>query len=399
MSGARPPAPPDLADWLFEVARFPLRPWLWPLIVAAALISAGISISLPFLPPVPSGLLALGTMISLWILALRVASRILLATASGAGLEREYRDFDLAEFQALRQIGLWLFVALVVSALGQSLGTSGLALGALLAVALLPAMTCIVATENELGALARRDSWQALRERFSLANYRRLSLLLLALVLLYLLIDAAVGAVFHTAVANGAMMAVWVYALWVWFFALGEQLAATRSTDTSKQSSSDVESTEQLCSRLDQTGGTLEDHRRLIRALEQQGDHEQLLKHGPGHVSALLLAHDRVSEAVEHAAALVALDANFALDIPSSQLTLIKAARDYGHPALVLDLVAAYLRAWPAAPGGREARLIGCEVAAQAPDDRSRRWFAELIRDEVDEENRARLRAIASAYV
>ncbi len=146
-------------------------------------------------------------------------------------------------------------------------------------------------------------------------------------------------------------------------------------------------------------GGTLSEHRRLIRALEQQSDRAGLLAHGPGYVSALLLSYDCASQAIDHVAALVELDPGFALDLPSSQLQLIEAARLHGHPALVENLVAAYLGRWPAAPGGTQARLIACEAAAAAPGHRAKAWFAELIRRDLNDDERARVRAIATTYV
>jgi hypothetical protein len=143
----------------------------------------------------------------------------------------------------------------------------------------------------------------------------------------------------------------------------------------------------------------LDDYRKLIRAFEQNADQEGLAEHGPGFVSALLLAHDREAEAVERAAGLVEIDPDFVLGVPSAQLQLIQAARVHGHPGLVVQLAAAYLKAWPAAPGGREARLSACETMAQNPDTRCRAWFESLIRDCTSREEQDRLRAIASAYV
>lgn len=400
MSTGSPIARPTIKVDLGQALRFPLRPWLWPLIVAASAIAGLVSLLLPYLTPILAGLLALGTMLALWILALRVASRILLATADGAGLEREYRDFDLGEFQALRQIALWFFMALILAALNESLGPVAVAIGLAGLALLMPAMTVLVASTNSLGALVDAGQWRDLRRRLDPDAYRYLSALFAALGLIYLLLDALTAALLPSALTNAVMMACWVYALWAFFYAIGHRLRLAALAANGTNTACDAgESIEQLTRRLSKEGGTLDDYRRLIRALEQNGDKAGLAEHGPGFISALLLAHERAPEAVERAAGLVELDPAFVLGVPSAQLLLIEAARIYGHPDLVVRLVAAYLVAWPAAPGGREARLIACEAKAQDPDSECRSWFEALVKDSASREEQERLRAIAEAYV
>jgi len=399
MTGGIPTARPRSDASYGQALCFPLRPWLWPLIAAASAIAGLVSLLLPYLTPILAGLLALCTMVSLWILALRVASRILLATADGAGLEREYRDFDLGEFQALRQIALWCFMALILAALHESLGPVAVAIGLLGLSLLMPAMTVLVASSNSLGALVDPRRWRELRRLIAPPEYRQLSGLFVALGLIYLLLDALTGALLPTALTNAVMMAYWVYALWAFFYALGHRLRlAALAASGSEGGSVTKESIEQLTRRLSKEGGTLNDYRRLIRALEQNADRAGLAEHGPGFISALLLAHERAPEAVERAASLVALDPQFVLGVPSAQLKLIEAARIHGHPDLVVQLVAAYLKAWPAAPGGQQARLIACEAKAQGPDSQCRIWFKALVDERPTNEARQRLRAIASAY-
>ncbi len=215
--------------WLDEAARFPLRPWLRTLILAAMAIVIAMATSLPYLPPVIAGVVALWTMIGLWVLALRVASRVLLATASGAGLEREYRDFDLPEFQALRQIGLWLVLALVLAALSHSFGPLALVAGLMLTVVFLPGMTCIVALDNALGSILKSERWRQLRMELSRASYRRLSLVLVGLGMVYVVLELVLGRLLPAALASGLMMGLWIYALWLWFYALGRALRPARS--------------------------------------------------------------------------------------------------------------------------------------------------------------------------
>jgi len=384
--------------WYADALRFPLRPWLWPLIVAAAAISGLVSLALTWLPTIPAGLLALVTMILLWLLALRVASRILLATADGAGLEREYRDYDTGELQAARQIGLWLFIALILAAMNQSLGPLAVVLAVPFLALLTPAMTALVARHNRLGAMADRENWRELRQRIEPAESRRLSMLFAALGLGYLALDEITSLLVPVPLSNAAMMAVWIYCLWVFFYSIGRVLRHARAPAPG-DASEGTESIEGLSVRISEEGGTLDDYRRLMRALEQNGDEAGLRQHGPGLVSALLLAHERDAEAVERAAGLIESDPHFALGVPSAQLKLIKAARAYGHPDLVVQLVSAYLKVWPAAPDGREARLIACESTAKDPDSRSCNWFKELIQENPSEDEKARLRAIAPAFL
>jgi hypothetical protein len=388
-----------LGPWLRQVLSFPLKPWLWPLIAAAALVTGLVTGSLPFLDPILSGLLALATTITLWVLALRVGTRLLLATADGAGLERDYRDVDLEEFQAQRQIALWFLVALVLAALYQSLGPIALGLGMIIAAALLPQMMLLVALDNRLGAVFDLARWRALRPQLSSRDRRRLSALVVALSLAYLALDGLAAWLLPIALANAAMMAVWVYGSWVVFYALGLGLKTGRQAREGAADAATAESIDELKARLSKEGISLPDYRRLIRALEQNGDREGLVEHGPGFVGALLLAHERAPEAVERAAALADIHGDFVLGVPSAQLALIKAAREYGCPDLVLRLVEAYLRAWPAAPGGREARLIACEVSAAKPGSAPRAWFRELVQDHPTDDERRRLRAIATRYV
>jgi len=353
---------------------------------------------LPTLPSIPAGLLALVTMLVLWVLALRVACRILVATAEGARLEREYRAQDLPENQATRQIGLWLVMALLVTALDRSFGLPGLFLGLLAGVGLLPAMTLLLACENSFESLTHRSSWKALTERIGRAAYGRLCLLLLALSLVYLTLERLSTALLPTFLANGLMMAAWAYLLWTGFYALGLQMRLTRSDPFEVSAPAGHESLEALAHRLEHSGGSLDERRRLFRGLELRGDHGALLDYGPGFVAALLLSYGREAEATERAAALVAMDSAFTLERPSTQLKLIEAARLYGDPGLVCDLTAAYLQAWPAAPGGDEARLIACEARAADPDDRARSWYRSLAGAELPEDPGRRLKAIAPAY-
>lgn len=391
---------PTTGAWYADALRFPLRPWLWPLIVAAAAISGLVSLVLPRLPAIPAGLLALATMVTLWVLALRVASRILLATADGAGLEREYREYDTGEFQALRQIGLWFFIALILAALNQSLGPLAILIALPALALLMPAMTALVARHNRLGALVERENWRKLPQQVEPIESRHLSGLFVALGLIYLALDWVTSALLPVALTNAAMMAVWVYSLWVFFYAIGQVLREARGPAREAGGASDTgESIEQLSARVLGEGGTLDDYRRLMRALEQNANEAGLREHGPGFISALLLAHGRGAEAVERAAGLVDLDPRFVLGVPSAQLKLIEAARAYGHPDLVVQLASAYLDAWPAAPDGREARLIACETRAQDPDSKTRSWFNELIQDSLTDKEKERLRAIAAAYV
>lgn len=387
----------SLGDGWVQVIRFPLRPWLWPLIVAAALIAGLVSLLLPHLPPIFAGLLALATMVTLWILSLRVASKILLATADGAGLEREYRSFDPGELQAARQIGLWLLVALILAMLNQSLGTGALVLGLLVLALLMPGMTLMVAMSNSLSSLSSADSWRTLRDRIDGPDYRRLSGLFAAFGLIYAGLDNATAALLPVPITNAVMMALWVYGLWVFFYAIGHWLHGADTAAADEPATG--ESIEQLTSRLSKAGGSLADHRRLFRALEQNGNNAELLEHGQGFIGALLLAHERAPEAIERAAALAAIDPDFVLGLPSAQLKLIEAARDHGDPDLVVRLVSAYLKAWPAAPGGRDARLIACETAAHHPDSLCQTWFRELVKDAPTEKEKHRIRKIAKAYI
>ena len=400
MSAGAPTEPLTAEVWYRQVLAFPLRPWLWPLVAAAAAIAGLVSLALLQLAPILAGLLALVTMVTLWILALRVASKILLATADGAGLEREYRDFDLGEFQALRQIGLWCFMALILAGLNESLGTLAVVIGLITLALLMPAMTGLVASTNSLGALSDAGQWRAWRRQSNPTDGRRLSGLFVVLGLTYLGLDALTGAVLLAFLSNALMMAAWIYSLWAFFYAIGRQLRAIRlaSCDNSAVPKT-KESIERLTSRLAKQGGSLEDYRRLIRALEQNGDTAGLAEHGPGYISALLLSHDRAPEAVERAAGLVELDPDFVLGVPSAQLELIEAARLHGYPDLVVQLADAYLTIWPAAPGGREARLIACEAKAQGPDSRCQDWFKTLVRERLSSEEQDRMRAIATAYV
>ncbi|OAB56385.1 hypothetical protein AY599_21225 [Leptolyngbya valderiana BDU 20041] len=398
MANTARPDLPAFNVWLLTLLRFPLRPWLWPLLAAAFLIAAAVSLILPVLSPIPAGLLALTTMLSLWVLALRVACRILIATAAGAGLEREYRAQDLPENQAARQIGLWLIMALLIAAMNQSFGLPGLLLGLLTAVALLPAMTLLLVIDNSFEPLTRRSSWQALGERIGRGAYARLCFVLLGLSLTYLVLQRIGVAIFPGFLANGLMMAVWAYLLWVGFYALGLQLRLTSADRHEPHARTGDEPLDALAHRLEHAGGSLDERRRLFRGLEQRGDRDALLAYGPGFVSALLLSYDRDAEAVERAAALVALDPAFTLERPSTQLKLIEAARLYGDPMLVCDLTAAYLSAWPAAPGGDDARLIACEARAPDPDDRVRGWYRALVGRPLPEDLGRRMAAIASAY-
>jgi hypothetical protein len=392
------PALPAVKPWLLELARFPLRPWLRPLLAAAFAIAAAVSSVLPALPPILAGLLAFVTMLALWVLALRVACRILVATAEGAGLEREYRDQDLPENQALRQIGLWLIMALLIAASSQSFGLSGLLVSLLAAVALLPAMTLLLAVDNRFESLTRRSRWQAIAERLGQAAYARLCFLLLGLSVVYLALEELSTAVLPRFLSNGLMMSVWAYLLWVGFYALGLQMRLTRADPAGADEAASSEPLDALAHRLEHAGGSLDERRRLFRGLEQLGDHVALLDYGPGFVAALLFSYGREAEAVERAAALVALEPAFTLDRPSAQLKLIEAARLYGDPLLVRDLTAAYLEAWPAAPGGQEAMLIACEAWAADPDERARSWYRGLAASQLPDELERRLKVIAPAY-
>jgi len=345
--------------WLNEVLRFPLKPWLRVLVLAAGIIIAALTLLGPLLPGPMGGVVTIVVVISLWVLALRVASRLLLATASGAGLQREYQEFDLPEWQAARQIALWFVVLMLIGGLGQLLGRFGFGLGIGMALVLLPGMTLIVARNNALGEIFWPSRWQSLMAMLGRQRYRQLVMLLGGLALAYLVVDFLTGWL-PLALSNGVMMALWVYLLWVWFYALGRELEASGHSHSIKPGSPDsTESLDELKHRLITEGGTLEEHGRLVRALELQADKSGLLEHGPIHVGALLLAYERVAEAVERAASLVALDPAFRLDKPSAQLALIRAACDHGHPELIVKLCAAYLKTWPAAPGCPEVRQTG----------------------------------------
>ncbi len=353
------------SHWFREVLRFPWKPWLRVLVLAAGLIVAAIALIRPLLPPTVASILTLVTVIVLWILTLRVASRLLLATADGAGLQREYQAFDLPERQAARQIGLWFLVLILIGGLGQLLGWLGLALGAGLALVLLPAMTLIVARENAIGKAFKPSGLKAIYGLLGLRRYRQLVMLLGGLMMAYLIADTGVSRL-PLALGNGLMMAVWIYLLWVWFYALGRSLAAIRQTERSMPKPfSSEQSLDELKQRLITQGGTLEEHARLARALDLHADATGLLEHGPAHVAALLLAYERPAEAVERADHLVRLDPDFRLDLPSSQLALIRAAQDHGPADLVLKLCAAYLKTWPAAPGCAEVRAIDRQAHQQ----------------------------------
>ncbi|MEN1727929.1 MAG: hypothetical protein AAGJ52_05770, partial [Pseudomonadota bacterium] len=214
MSGPLSPAGEGGLAWMGRSLKVPLRSWLWPLIAAAVLVTTLLSFAIPLLPPIFARPLALAVMITLWVYALRVACRLLLGRAQGAALEREYRDVVLPHLQALRQIGLWLMVSVLLGALFQWLSWFGLVFGLAGAVIGLPGMTSLVALDNKLASVFKPARWQEINETLNSAAYRRLSSLLVASILVYIGLDALLTLILPGALRNGLMMGAWIYLLW-----------------------------------------------------------------------------------------------------------------------------------------------------------------------------------------
>ncbi len=344
---------------------YPLKPWLRGLVLLPGLIILTLALITPRLPFPIGGLLLMISTLTLWVLALRLAVRLLLAAADGAVLEREVRARDLPELQASRQIALWLLAAMLVGAGLQLAGWPGLLVALTLVWLALPGAIALTARENRLGALVEPAQWRCLLDRIGPAAYRHLLGLQALLIGAYVLADWLTAAL-PAWLSNGLMMSLWVYLLIVFYYAIGQVSQTTSEPDLEKPADSE-QALQALKERLISSGGSLAEHARLARALELRGDRAAMLAHGPPHVAALLLAYQRPAAAVEQADKLIALDQDFTLAIPSAQQALIRAAVKHGTPELALALCRSFLVRFPAAPAAGEVRKLARSLLTRSP--------------------------------
>ncbi|MEM7053953.1 MAG: hypothetical protein AAF446_05325 [Pseudomonadota bacterium] len=388
----------------------------------AAIAVAGVILELlrGALPGLLQLFIVLPLTLALWVMLFRIASELLINTAHGDASAPAFRQVSSSDGLALRHIGLWL-LALLALAAGFQLGgtTIGVIMIALLTLAL-PAATLLLAFRNSLIDALNPAAALRLVEVLGKRAYLRLSGLLFALALGYVLLDVISSRIdLAGGMQNQLMLVYWAWALLAWFAFAGQllyehrealELAPEDEAEASVAEPEFVHEPQQLWLDIQRNGGTQAMHQTLARALDRavnrtdatKDDHATRLAHGRLHVAALLQAFDRPENALLRADALLDADANFALDQADAMFSLLTAAITGNHHALSVKLCRSYLHNFPHSVRRNEARLRVCEALQEATGSyhlSAQEWFAQLMTETLTPEQRQRLSSIAARYL
>jgi hypothetical protein len=393
-----------------DAVRFPLRHDVRQWVLAAA--GAGILIELVGALPVPIiGIVALIFRILVWITVYRVASEILLGSAEGDSGAPSFRTVESADGLAIRHIGLWLVATFTLVMLSIYFGAAGVVLGSFAIAAVLPTATIILTLSKSLFEALVPTRWLRLAARIGRGDYLRLYAALLGAALVYLAVAGLLGWLgAGRGLRNAVQLTYWTYAVFGWFHLAGRAVFVHRAelnliepnTEARRAPERFSRNAETLWRQIREQGGTREMHAELARQLERSDNRETRLEHGRMHLEALLLSFELPDEALDRAQRMLAVDADFCLEHPETMRALIRAARERDVGRLAGTLCANYLKRFPNSAKCNEVRLFGCEALAgdvSAQREHAERWFHGLMTAELDENQRARLNAIAPRYL
>jgi hypothetical protein len=369
------------------------------LILAAAL---PVMIALTgFLPRGLDGLALIVGVVTVWVLTLRAAARMLLTEAAGARTRPERDGIDVPPGLAARLVGLWILALLPISAaLSETAGGWLSRLVGLVAVAALPLATIVLARSVSFLEALDPINWRETATELGMSRYLRLAGALAGLAACYALLTLV--PLPEGLIRVSLQSVFWIWATLAWFGLAGAALhrsglsPAVESVSGPAPIDPDAE-----FERLTRQGGTAVDHRRLTDALLMRRDTPRLIEHGRVHVLALLDGFEQPREAVELAATLLEHDAGFTLSDTGEMARLVAASCRHGYPALTVALARNFLAVFPRSFKCDGIRLSACEAAAGgAPEDRraTAEWLNALIAASLDDERRARLKRIVPVY-
>ena len=322
-----------------------------------------------------------------------------------------FRTVESADGLAIRHIGLWLVATFTLVMLSIYFGAAGVIVGSVLIASVLPAATIILTLSKSLFGALVPTQWLRLAARIGRGDYLRLYAALLGAALVYLAVAGLLGWLGAGQVLrNVVQLAYWTFAVFGWFHLAGRTVFVHRAelnlvepdTEPEQKPERFTRDPETLWRQIHERGGTREMHAELARQLERAGDRDLRLEHGRMHLEALLLSFELPDEALDRAQRMLAVDADFCLERPETMRALIRAARDRDVGRLAATLCANYLKRFPNSAKCNEVRLLGCERLAgnaSAQREHAERWFRELMTAELDEDQRDRLKAIASGYL
>ena len=403
------PAAPSLKASLLAPLAPGQREWVLGLAGAMLLVN----LLRQILPGILAGVVGLLALIVLSIMAFNAGTEALRRAAAGGSTARGAWLFgrDFSEGLGVRLILLWVLATLLLAAFMQLDRYLGLAIGLMIATAILPAVTIVLVLSNSFLEALYPPRLARLIARIGQRDYASLCALVLLGAIGYLASSTLLKVLgVPDVLRNALLFGVWTWAVLAWFRHAGELLFAHREELHLVEPDSEAEHRPerytrdpgQLWAEIFSRGGTREMHAELARQLEHSGNRERILEHARLHIETLLLAFEAPEDALERANRMLLLDAAFALPQPDSMFALIRAAAEREYRWLTGQLVASYLEAFPNSVKRNEVRLLACEAlcdGASANRRKAEAWFRELMIAELSEAQRTRLSALAPDYL
>ena len=301
------------------------------------------------LPTLVGTLLALGLLVALWACLFRRGSRLLLASMAPSHRD-QVSELDVPPGVGARHVVLWVLVMLLLLAWQAGEQTALLIVGGTVLALMLPAATLVLSRVGSLADALYPPAWLTVVRQTGLTAYLAASAWLIMLAAVYLLLERLFAAA-PAWLGNAVLMAWWAYAVMAWFALLGQSAAVSPSSPRPlAPKSAQAVDIAALFQRLEQQGGSNEEHRRLFNALLQNKDRERLKMLAQRWLPALIEGFERPDEAVERCDQLLAELPDFSLETPSAMLALIKASEKHGYPELTARLCRNFLASFPVAP-------------------------------------------------
>ncbi len=315
------------------------------------------------LPTLIGTLLAFCLLVALWAYLFRRGSRLLLASMALTH-RHEVSELDVPQGVGARHVVLWVLVMLLLLAWQAGEQMLLLTVGGTVLALMLPAATLVLSRVGSLVEALYPPAWIEVVQKTGWRAYLAASAWLILLAAVYLVVERLFAAA-PAWLGNAALMAWWAYAVMAWFALLGQSVAVLRSSPRPPTpKSSQAVDISALFQRLEQQGGSIEDHRRLFNALLQNKDHERLTKLARRWLPALMEGFERPEEAVERCDQLLAELPDFSLETPSGMLALIKASEKHGYPDLTRRLCQNFLASYPVAPKRQTVEAILARIGS-----------------------------------